>query len=172
MLLRASLRALHISAAAGGPARASAAPTAALAMGKKSHYAVAVGRKTGLFTSWDECRQHVQGFAGSTFKGFASEQEARAYLAQHGVTAPPPLARNGEADAAAAAAATAGGRSRGAAAAAALAEPTLKRRAPGSRTQRASAAAAAAATGVRFGVTVRPTSAANGPVFRLVGFDD
>ena len=33
-------------------------------------YAVAAGRATGVFRSWDECRRSVNGFSGASFKAF------------------------------------------------------------------------------------------------------
>ncbi len=53
---------------------------AKFAMAQKKVYAVKRGRVTGLFTSWDECRAQVEGFAGAVYKGFASPGEAQAWL--------------------------------------------------------------------------------------------
>lgn len=47
---------------------------------KKSWYAVKKGRNPGLYTSWDECRKQVMGFAGALYKGFYTKEEAEAYL--------------------------------------------------------------------------------------------
>ncbi|WP_035237594.1 ribonuclease HI [Desulfobacter vibrioformis] len=44
-------------------------------------YAVARGRKTGIFTSWPEAERQVKGFAGARFKSFKTEQDALAFLA-------------------------------------------------------------------------------------------
>ena len=56
-------------------------------MGKKKiprrWYAVAVGRKQGVFHGWNEgqcAEDQVKGFAGQVFKGFDSEEEAKAWL--------------------------------------------------------------------------------------------
>lgn len=46
-------------------------------MGK--HYAVANGRNKGVYSSWDECKQQVNGFKGAKFKSFASKQEAEQF---------------------------------------------------------------------------------------------
>ncbi len=46
----------------------------------KKYYAVAAGRKTGIFTDWASARKEVAGFAGAKFKGFSSEKEAKAWL--------------------------------------------------------------------------------------------
>nr|WP_319492261.1 ribonuclease HI [uncultured Desulfobacter sp.] len=43
-------------------------------------YAVARGRKTGIFTSWPEAERQVKGFAGARFKSFSTKQEALAFL--------------------------------------------------------------------------------------------
>lgn len=46
----------------------------------KKIYAVKRGRKTGLFTVWAECAAQVKGFQGAVYKGFMTEEEARAWL--------------------------------------------------------------------------------------------
>jgi ribonuclease HI len=43
-------------------------------------YAVARGRKTGIFTSWPDAQCQVNGFAGARFKSFQTKQEALAFL--------------------------------------------------------------------------------------------
>jgi ribonuclease HI len=43
-------------------------------------YAVAKGRKTGIFTSWPEAERQVKGFAGARFKSFKTKEEALAFL--------------------------------------------------------------------------------------------
>ena len=45
-------------------------------MAKWSYYAVAKGRKVGLFTTWDDCKKQVNGFKGARFKGFHSKDDA------------------------------------------------------------------------------------------------
>lgn len=50
------------------------------AMAKKKVYAVRKGKKTGLFYSWNECEAAVSGYPGAEYKGFATEEEANAYL--------------------------------------------------------------------------------------------
>ena len=44
------------------------------------YYAVAQGRKTGIFTSWPEAQQQVTGFTNAIFKSFKTQQEAEAFL--------------------------------------------------------------------------------------------
>ena len=45
-------------------------------MGKNSVYVVFRGRKTGVFSSWPECHEHVVGFPGASYKKFNSTDEA------------------------------------------------------------------------------------------------
>ena len=44
------------------------------------YYAVKKGRKTGIFTSWDECKEQVHGFLDAEYKSFSSEEDANNYL--------------------------------------------------------------------------------------------
>lgn len=46
----------------------------------KKYYAVKNGRKTGIFESWDECKEQIQGFKGAIYKGFLKKEDAKAYL--------------------------------------------------------------------------------------------
>ena len=39
-------------------------------MAKKKMYAVKKGRVTGIFTSWDECRDAVEEYPGAEYKVF------------------------------------------------------------------------------------------------------
>lgn len=49
-------------------------------MATKKFYAVKKGKVTGIFDSWDACKASVDGFPGASYKGFATQQEAQAYL--------------------------------------------------------------------------------------------
>lgn len=49
-------------------------------MASKKVYAVKIGKTTGIFTSWDECKASVDGFPGAQYKGFSSLAEAESYL--------------------------------------------------------------------------------------------
>ena len=44
------------------------------------YYAIKVGRKTGIFTDWNECQPLVKGFKGALYKSFKNEEDAKAYL--------------------------------------------------------------------------------------------
>lgn len=43
---------------------------------KQKYYVVWSGRKKGVFTSWDKCKESVQGFNQARFKSFEDEEEA------------------------------------------------------------------------------------------------
>ena len=49
-------------------------------MKKKSWYAVRQGRKTGLYTTWEECKKQVIGYPNASYKGFYTKEEATAFL--------------------------------------------------------------------------------------------
>lgn len=44
--------------------------------GKSKFYVVWVGVVPGIYTSWDECLQHVKGYKGARYKSFATRAEA------------------------------------------------------------------------------------------------
>ena len=44
------------------------------------YYAVKKGRKTGIFNSWEECKEQTHEFIGSEFKSFPTLEEAESYL--------------------------------------------------------------------------------------------
>jgi hypothetical protein len=46
----------------------------------KKYYAVAVGRKTGVFTTWDEAERSVSKYSGCVFKSFKHKAEAKTWL--------------------------------------------------------------------------------------------
>lgn len=51
-------------------------------MAGKKVYAVKRGKKTGVFYSWAECRDSVEGYPGAEYKGFSDEKEAGIYLGE------------------------------------------------------------------------------------------
>lgn len=47
-------------------------------------YVVWKGRKTGVFSTWEECKAQVDGFTGAEYKSFASRNAAeRAFLSEY-----------------------------------------------------------------------------------------
>lgn len=49
-------------------------------MSGKKFYAVAKGRKPGIYTNWPEAKIQIDGFAGALYKGFATYREAEEWL--------------------------------------------------------------------------------------------
>ena len=43
-------------------------------------YEVKKGKKTGIFSTWDECKEQVTGFKGAVYKSFKTLSEAEAFL--------------------------------------------------------------------------------------------
>jgi len=61
---------------------------------RKQYYAVARGRKTGIFSVWsgnDGAEAQVRGYPGACYKGFATREEARQWLAHMTGTSVPQL---------------------------------------------------------------------------------
>lgn len=53
-------------------------------MASKKFYGVRKGKITGVFESWQVCREAVEGYPGAEYKGFSTLEEARAYLGEKG----------------------------------------------------------------------------------------
>jgi ribonuclease HI len=49
-------------------------------MKKSKFYVVWVGRKTGVFKTWDECKELVNDFSGAKYKSFLTQSEANIAL--------------------------------------------------------------------------------------------
>ena len=47
---------------------------------KSAYYAVRNGHKPGIYRSWEECRQQVEGYSNAEYKRFTSPDEAKQYL--------------------------------------------------------------------------------------------
>lgn len=43
------------------------------------YYAVAIGKKPGIYTTWEECSRYVTGYKGARFKSFSTKEEAEKY---------------------------------------------------------------------------------------------
>lgn len=50
---------------------------------RKKYYAVATGRKPGIYNSWEECENQVDGFSNARFKSFKTIDEAKRYLSDN-----------------------------------------------------------------------------------------
>ncbi len=46
----------------------------------KKYYAVRKGRTSGIYETWDQCKQQVDGFSGAEYKSFPTKEEALVYL--------------------------------------------------------------------------------------------
>ncbi|HEU5141270.1 MAG TPA: ribonuclease H family protein [Bacillales bacterium] len=44
------------------------------------YYAVKVGRETGIFHSWEACREQVEGYSGADYQSFSTLEEAQLFL--------------------------------------------------------------------------------------------
>jgi ribonuclease HI len=49
-------------------------------MAKKKFYAVRVGKKVGVYTTWAECQQYTKGVSGASFKSFTTMEEAKDFI--------------------------------------------------------------------------------------------
>lgn len=49
-------------------------------MAAKKFYGVKKGKITGVFNNWDDCKASVDGYPGAEYKGFATLEEAKAYV--------------------------------------------------------------------------------------------
>ena len=47
-----------------------------MAKPKNKYYVVWRGRLTGIFESWDECKQQIDGYEGAQYKGYVTREEA------------------------------------------------------------------------------------------------
>ncbi|KAB7506758.1 Ribonuclease H1 [Armadillidium nasatum] len=55
-----------------------------VAIFKMPFYAVAKGKKTGIFTKWPECQEQITGFKGAVYKKFDTEEEANKFVQERG----------------------------------------------------------------------------------------
>lgn len=51
---------------------------------KKYFYAVACGRKTGVYNTWNEAKEQIDGFNGAKFKKFESLKDAESFIRGNG----------------------------------------------------------------------------------------
>ena len=49
-------------------------------MAKKKYYAVKIGRKTGIYETWEECEMQVKGISGAQYKSFSNIEDAQNYI--------------------------------------------------------------------------------------------
>ncbi len=46
----------------------------------KKYYAVKMGRKIGIYESWDECKAQVEGYSGAIYKSFQNLEDAKSFI--------------------------------------------------------------------------------------------
>lgn len=46
----------------------------------EKYYAVKIGRKPGIYRTWDECKKEVEGFKGAIYKSFKTKKDAEFYI--------------------------------------------------------------------------------------------
>ena len=51
-----------------------------MAKSKTKFYAVAAGRKPGIYLTWVDCERQVKGFSGARFKSFKTREEASLFV--------------------------------------------------------------------------------------------
>nr|CAI6686381.1 BPK_HP1_G0044130.mRNA.1.CDS.1 [Saccharomyces cerevisiae] len=49
-------------------------------------YAVRKGRETGIYNTWNECKNQVDGYGGAIYKKFNSYEQAKSFLGQPNTT--------------------------------------------------------------------------------------
>ena len=49
-----------------------------------AYYAVAHGRRNGIYSTWEQCQAQTQGFPNARFRKFDTEAQARAFISEHG----------------------------------------------------------------------------------------
>lgn len=61
-------------------------------MGTKAYYGVKIGRRPGIYRSWDECLKQVKGYSNAEYKKFYDENSALEFVEEKKIITP----RNGE----------------------------------------------------------------------------
>ena len=46
----------------------------------KKFYAVKVGKIPGIYETWPDCQNQINGYSGAVYKGFATREEASAFI--------------------------------------------------------------------------------------------
>jgi ribonuclease HI len=67
-------------------------------MAKQKYYVVWSGKKTGIFTTWDECKQQVHGFQGARYKSYPSKEEAEKAFQSGGDLSPKNVTKKANSD--------------------------------------------------------------------------
>jgi ribonuclease H-related protein len=57
-------------------------------LSKKKFYAVKVGKLKGIFESWAECKEQVDGYKGAIYKSFTTKEEAEIFIGESSTNVP------------------------------------------------------------------------------------
>ncbi|ETY74464.1 ribonuclease H family protein [Lactiplantibacillus fabifermentans] len=69
-------------------------------MASKKFYAVRVGRKPGIYSTWAACQQQINGYSGAQYKSFPTRAEAEAFVnGKSSATPKAPRTKNAKASA-------------------------------------------------------------------------
>lgn len=49
-------------------------------LAKVKFYAVRKGRNNGIYNTWNECKEQINGFSGAEYKSFTTIEEAKSYI--------------------------------------------------------------------------------------------
>lgn len=49
-------------------------------MAKQKYYAVLIGKKTGIYSTWEQCKEQINGYSGAIFKAFTTMEDAERYI--------------------------------------------------------------------------------------------
>lgn len=49
-------------------------------LSKKKYYAVKIGRSTGIFDTWEDCKKEIEGYSGAIYKSFSNYEDAERFL--------------------------------------------------------------------------------------------
>lgn len=50
------------------------------------YYAVKIGRKAGVYTSWGDCKEQVNGFPNALYKSFSTYEEAESFIGRKNIS--------------------------------------------------------------------------------------
>lgn len=54
----------------------------------EKYYAVRIGKKPGIYRTWEACSAVVHGYKGAVYKSFKTKEEAAAFLGEEGLKSP------------------------------------------------------------------------------------
>lgn len=49
-------------------------------MAKNKYYAVKIGKVPGVYESWEDCKEMIDGFSNADYKAFGKKEDAEAFI--------------------------------------------------------------------------------------------